>query len=252
MTGSVGPRRAGPGLVEMWRILRLALAHRREPLPFGRAVSELVLRYLRNRGVPIGGRLLDVGTGSGTLPEALSSAGGIPVALDIADRRVAGVGRTAFSIGRGERLPFRSSSFELVLSSNVLEHVGDPWRVIDELMRVCRPGGFVYLSWTNWYSPFGGHDWSPLHYLGPRLGPRLFEAIRGRPPLIVPGRNLFPLHVGQVIRGLEARETTIVDVAPRYWPSLKFLGRVPILREFAMWNCVILLRRGNHRRRAPS
>jgi hypothetical protein len=31
------------------------------------------------------------------------------------------------------------------------------------------------------------------------------------------------------------------DVAPRYWPSLRFLGHVPGLREVALWNCVILL-----------
>jgi len=35
----------------------------------------------------------------------------------------------------------------------------------------------------------------------------------------------------------------VLDVAPRYWPSLRILARIPGVREVAMWNCVILMRR---------
>jgi len=45
------------------------------------------------------------------------------------------------------------------------------------------------------------------------------------------------------VRGLERRRVDVVDVAPRYWPSLRFLARVPWLREVALWNCVIVLRK---------
>ena len=37
----------------------------------------------------------------------------------------------------------------------------------------------------------------------------------------------------------------MIDVAPRYWPSLRFLAKVPILREVGLWNCVILFRTPN-------
>jgi SAM-dependent methyltransferase len=235
---------AGPRAGEMWRTLRLAFAHRSEPLRYGRAVSGLVLRYLRSHDVPISGRRwLDVGAGSGTLPEALQEAGADVVALDLSDRRAPVAARTPFVIGRGEVLPFADCAFDGVTSSNVLEHVRDPWGVIDELLRVCRPGGFVYLSWTNWFSPFGGHDWSPFHYLGVRAGPRVFRAIHGRPPMHVPGRTLFPVHVGSVLRMLRRSRVQLVDVAPRYWPTLRAIARVPGLREVAMWNCVVLMRK---------
>ena len=42
----------------------------------------------------------------------------------------------------------------------------DPMGLIEEMIRVTRPGGLVYLSFTNWYSPWGGHEMSPWHYLG--------------------------------------------------------------------------------------
>lgn len=234
---------AGPTLSEVGKALRLAMAHRSDPLPYGSAMAGLTLRYLASVGVGFSGRWLDVGTGVGTLPEALARAGASAVGLDLSDRRPEGVDRTAFTLGRGERLPFRDGAFDGVVSSNVLEHVRDPWGLIAELLRVCRPGGVVYLSWTNWFSPFGGHDWSPFHYLGSRLGPKVHQTLFKRQPLQVPGRTLFPVHVGPILRGLRRRGVPIVDVAPRYWPSLRFLARIPLLREVAMWNCVIVLRK---------
>jgi hypothetical protein len=45
-----------------------------------------------------------------------------------------------------------------------------------------------------------------------------------------------------VLRGIRRMNVDVIDVAPRYWPRLRFLARVPGLREFAMWNCVVLLR----------
>jgi SAM-dependent methyltransferase len=227
----------------MWRTVKLAFAHRREPLAYGRAVSGFMIRYLRSRGVePAGLRWLDVGTGSGTLPEVLSAAGADVVALDLQDRRAAGVRRTSFVVGQGEHLAFRSRSFDGVSCSNVLEHMPDTWGLIRELLRVCRPGGVVYISWTNWYSPFGGHEWSPLHYLGPRLGPRVYTTLRGRPPRNIPGQSLFPVHVGEVLDGLRESRVEVLDVAPRYWPSQRWIARIPGLREALMWNCVVLIR----------
>lgn len=40
-------------------------------------------------------------------------------------------------------LPFKDGSFDTVLCMNVLEHVRDPARVLAEIRRVLRPGGFL-------------------------------------------------------------------------------------------------------------
>jgi SAM-dependent methyltransferase len=234
----------GPGFAEAVHILRLARTHRREPMAYGLAVAELVPRYLRARGVRVAGQWLDVGSGQGAMPVALSKAGAAAVGIDVADRRAGEARGPGFVVGSGERLPFASSSFDGVVSSNVLEHTPDTWGMVGELLRVTRPGGVVFLSWTNWYSPIGGHEWSPFHYLGPRFGPRVYRWIHGRPPpWNLPGRTLFPVHVGPVLRGLRGMPVEVLDVAPRYWPGLRFLARIPGLREVAMWNCVVLLRR---------
>jgi SAM-dependent methyltransferase len=236
---------AGPTLPEMGRILRMAFRVRREPLPYARAVADLIPRYLRSRKVTVQGRWLDVGAGGGALGDALVAAGAERVVgLDVTDRRQGVWERPPFVLGSGERLPFANGSFDGVVSSNVLEHVSSGVRMIRELIRVCRPGGIVYLSWTNWFSPLGGHEWSPFHYLGERLGLRAYTAFRGKPPAWnLPGRTLFPVHIGTVLREIRAMDVQILDITPRYWPAHRWLARIPLLREVAMWNCVVLMRR---------
>jgi hypothetical protein len=106
-----------------------------------------------------------------------------------------------------------------------------------------RPGGWIYMSWTNWYSPWGGHAMAPYHFLGPSLGPRLYERFHGLPDKNRMGEGLFAVHIGSTLRliqGLNAFE--IEEVVPRYWPWAAWITKVPGLREVITWNCVIRLR----------
>ena len=238
--------RVGPGPVVMARILRLALRVHREPVPYARAVADLVVRYLRHAGVPLEGRrVLDVGTGGGSLPDALGRAGARVVAVDVEDRRRGEFRDGSFAVASGHRLPFADEGFDLVVSSNVLEHVPDGPRLVSELIRVARPGGLVWLSWTNWLSPLGGHEWSPFHYLGSSLGPAAYRAVRRRDiPWNRPGETLFAVSVADVLGALErSPDVEVLDVVPRYWPSQRWIVAVPGLREVATWNCAVLMRR---------
>ena len=106
--------------------------------------------------------------------------------------------------------------------------------------RVLRPGGWGYISWTNWYSPHGGHAMNPYQYLGPKYGPQLYERLHGPPPKNAYGSGLFATHIGPMLKLVRSHQGLRVDrVEPRYWPRLAFLCRIPVLREFVTWNCVI-------------
>jgi SAM-dependent methyltransferase len=119
---------------------------------------------------------------------------------------------------------------------------GEP--VIAEIERVLRPGGWGYISWTNWYSPWGGHDMSPYHYLGLRLGPGLYERRHGPPRNNRYGAGLWARHIGPTLRLVTAQAGLEIEcVEPRYWPQLRFVCRIPGLRELVTWNCVIRVRR---------
>lgn len=186
--------------------------------------------------------ILDLGCGPGWYSLAMERAGATVVGLDLgaADVRAAEQSGLAVLVGDGMRLPFPDAGFDGVFCSNLLEHVPDPMRVIDEIARVLRPGGWAWISWTPWYSPWGGHEIVPLHLLGPRLGPRLWERWFGRPRKNVPFEGLWPTYVGRITNGVRNDDRfTINSIHPRYYPFLRAMMRVPVLREFASWNCVI-------------
>ena len=46
----------------------------------------------------------------------------------------------------GEQLPFDDASFEIVLSDNVIDHAEKPVEIVDELVRVLKPGGVLYFT----------------------------------------------------------------------------------------------------------
>ena len=46
----------------------------------------------------------------------------------------------------GEELPFEDSSFDVVLSDNVVDHAANPRRIVEEIARVLAPGGVLYFT----------------------------------------------------------------------------------------------------------
>ncbi|MFF8828281.1 methyltransferase domain-containing protein [Streptomyces sp. NPDC015131] len=99
--------------------------------------------------------VLDVGCGPGTITAdlaALVAPGGSVTAVDAAPgvlegaREVArerGLDQVRFTVADAGALPFPDASFDVVHAHQVLQHVGDPVRVLAEMRRVCRPGGLV-------------------------------------------------------------------------------------------------------------
>jgi SAM-dependent methyltransferase len=130
-------------------------------------------------------------------------------------------------------------------SSNVLEHVADPQTFLSEKARVTRPGGLIYVAFTNWYSPWGGHETAPWHYFGHARARDRYRRRHGKEAKHTLGENLFAVHVGATLRQVRAREDVqIVSARSRYWPFLAgAITRIPGLRELATWNLLLILRR---------
>jgi SAM-dependent methyltransferase len=63
-------------------------------------------------------------------------------------------------LGIGERLPFKSEVFDAVFSLAVLEHVKNPFECAQEIIRVLKPGGILYVV-VPFLQPFHGY---PDHY----------------------------------------------------------------------------------------
>jgi SAM-dependent methyltransferase len=228
----------------LWRLWR---REREEPAPFYRMLASNLADDLERDYGPLADRtVLDLGCGPGFYTEALRARGAevIPVDNDPAEMSSAGRPPAGAVVADARRLPLENECVDGVVCSNMLEHTPDPGAVIAEAERVLRPGGWAYLSWTNWYSPWGGHDMSPYNLLGPRLGPRLYERRHGPPRKNRFGEALFPTYIGRMLRTVRSRPGLAIErVEPRYWPRLAFICRIPIARELLTWNCVIRSRK---------
>ena len=90
--------------------------------------------------------------------EGFEASAGIARALI----RANGLDPARIKDAHGEALPFPDSSFDIVYSSNVLEHVDDPAKVLREAFRVLKPGGTLQIVCPNYLSYFDGH-YGALH-----------------------------------------------------------------------------------------
>jgi SAM-dependent methyltransferase len=117
--------------------------------------------------------------------------------------------------------------------------------MFEEMLRVVRPGGIAFLAFTNWWSPFGGHETSPWHWLGAERAVRRYERRHGEPPKNRYGRSLFRLHIHEVLSWARDRpDATLIEAFPRYYPWwTRRLAGVPVVREVATWNLAIAMRK---------
>ncbi len=229
------------------QLLRSFRLEQRDPDAFYGLLAADTIALL-GRTVRLEGALtLDVGGGAGYLTRALRAAGARCVLVEAQLQELSWRGPPVRGclLADGRALPVVSESVDLVVCSNVLEHVPEPFALVEEMARVLRPGGHLWLSFTNWYGPWGGHETSPWHYLGGEHARRRYVAREGRQPKNVFGRSLFPLHVGPTLRGLSSRhDLRVVEARPRYLPELaRGILRVPVLREVLTWNLEVLARK---------
>jgi SAM-dependent methyltransferase len=173
--------------------------------------SAKVLAFLERAGVAVSGRVLDAGCGGGGMPLSLAEHAERVVGIDPIDRfSEAGVKlaherrltNLAFAQADGLALPFRSGSFDLVLSHAVIEHVPDALQYLGECRRVLTPEGRCYLSTAPYLSFAGAHLPRlrvpvPLHLLlGRPIAFRTFRALARHAPWTL----MEPAHENSFIR----------------------------------------------------
>jgi SAM-dependent methyltransferase len=193
----------------------------------------------------------DVGGGPGYFAREFRAAGARAVCLDTDSGELAGLGRPGpgsaigSAIGSALRLPLATGAVDVCFSSNALEHVSDWEGMLAEMVRVTRPGGVVFVSFTNWLSPWGGHETSPWHYLGGDRAARRYQRRHGRPPKNRYGTSLHAVSVAAALAWARAAGgAVLVDAVPRYLPGwTRPVLRIPVLREFLTWNLLLVLRR---------
>jgi SAM-dependent methyltransferase len=241
-------REPAKGLRRSARLFSLFRTEATDPDTFYHYLAHDTLRHIRRyRDLP-GTTAIDIGGGPGYIAEALKKAQAECTVVEYSGDELVLHARTPDRAVQadGQALPLRAGSIQLVLSSNVLEHVPD-WRaMLDEMVRVLEPGtGLGYLTYTPWYGPWGGHETSPWHYIGGSYAVKRYTRRYGKRPKNEYGVSLHRLHISQVLGWFRERpDVEVVWVGPRYLPEwMRWIVDIPGAREVVSWNLVVVFRR---------
>jgi SAM-dependent methyltransferase len=125
------------------------------PQQFGNL--EANLRFVDATGlVRSGTRILEVGSGTGAMLQALRERGaeveGVELRQDLIDRAREHFGALPVQRVTGTALPFEAGVFDVVASFDVFEHIPDTDAHLAEVHRVLRPGGAYLVQTPNRYT----------------------------------------------------------------------------------------------------
>lgn len=228
------------------RLIKHHLKHKDDPV-FYKMQAEDAIRWILKSGVELTSSttVLDLGCGHGVFgAEILKKECRVTFSDEESTLlpEIKDAPYLKFNIDREDMA--KLGTYDLVVCSNVYEHLSKPREFIGSVQKILNPGGFLYLSWTNWLSPWGGHEFSPYHYLGVKRGHLMFDRVTGRKRKHTPHQNLFPTYIGETLRMIgQNKNLKTMSIAPRYYTEFGFVMRIPIVREFLAWNCAMLIQR---------
>jgi ubiquinone/menaquinone biosynthesis C-methylase UbiE len=141
------------------------------------AEAEHLARYRWASQFAAGRRVLDAGCGwaygTAMLAQAgATSAAGVDLAPTVIEVAQAELGTAVqLKVGDVRELPYPDAAFDLVVCFEVIEHVEDYSRVLDELKRVLVPGGLLIVSSPNIFrspegNPYHVHEFEPDEFAG--------------------------------------------------------------------------------------
>jgi SAM-dependent methyltransferase len=202
-----------------------------------RRKAETMVAVLREQlGDALGrARVLNLGCSAGLIDEVIAPHVGSTVGVDIDAKAVAAaIARGAppngrFMVGDAMALALQNASFEVVICSQVYEHVPDPARMMSEIARVLVPGGLCYFAATSRWSVVEMHYKLPfLSWLPPRFADAYLR-LSGR------GTRYYERHLGvaglrRLVAAFEVQDMTprILDEPTRYGADYMFRSRIAL------------------------
>lgn len=243
--------------------------------------QSLVREHLEPAADLKGKIVLDIGCGLGGKTIAYGEAGakevfGADLSLDHirACQRFARTAerpfRWGFFVADAARLPAADAIFDTVVANDAMEHFAGPESALDEMIRVTKPGGAIWLFFTPHFSPLGSHLYDYIHtpwchlffsrrQLEGAVGRVLRERFAERPSGEIDAkvhaimesydRDLNHMTIRRFRRMLSRSPgvaVTRAELKPAKYPALGFLTKIPVLQELFVGTVMCRLERRGH------
>ncbi|MEK6967637.1 MAG: methyltransferase domain-containing protein [Nanoarchaeota archaeon] len=117
--------------------------------------NTIIKRKFVNRLKDVSGfKILDVGCGAGDISKTLVNKNDVH-GIDLSARNVKiakSCGIQAVEHSVENRFPYKTNTFDIIICSEIMEHLFNPENVIKESYRILKNGGSLLLSTPNFYS----------------------------------------------------------------------------------------------------
>jgi len=128
-------------------------------LDLGRGV---LTRFLNTAGLSLNNmHVLDIGCGEGGILAGLAETYKFTgLGIDYDGEMIRKAKKVAGSVFvQGDFMTYEfNEKFDFILLRDVLEHCGNPSLMLEKVAALLKPDGFVYITYTPYLSPFGGHQ----------------------------------------------------------------------------------------------
>lgn len=245
--------------IKLYKVARNRLRSEDDYRSFQRFQAALIIEYM-NRFLSIDGRVvLDLGAGLGGYSQEMAKRGAAKViCLDLVGKACPHELKVHPVVADALFIPLPDESVDLVFCASLIEHVSDPAALLIEIRRVLRRGEYCYLSFPPFYSPLGGHEFSPFHYFGEKISILIYRFLaRRHPEWVIKIYNpehrptsfsktfkkwgLFKLTISRAKQTILETKWEIVDISPRYLPFNT--TKMGILSEFITWHVQFILKK---------
>jgi SAM-dependent methyltransferase len=129
-----------------------------------------VQRFVEQYGLE-NAAILDVGSGGGYLQDVVENYTGFDIAAEAAKYY-----HKRFVAGTATAMPFRDNEFDAAWSIWVLEHIPNPEAALNEIRRVVRPGGLLFLLPAWDVKPWAAQGYEARPYTDFGIGGKLTKA----------------------------------------------------------------------------